>query len=377
MGSNASNIGIASDAAGGGSSSGDVSGSLPAPAGFAANTSIFLLTDKQRQDAMQVLIVIDYTLTAISLCLTVCNMVVFLQKDMKGATSTYVIGLSIAQVVFLLIGIVFIIIDATIEDRFDNVWYWGYYLYVGMFLNVISRRGSYLTLCLVSMDRLHAVLRPFHVQEFLLSKYPARSMLVVFVVTAIWHLYIPTGMKVAETWDESKKKAVYKIVKTDFYFQTKNINDGFGVSAKIVLCYVALLTQISLNVLTIWALRRHNMAAKNMQMSANEEKKRQKERALTITLLGSTICYVIFSLPFELLNLLQFVFSDAPSKFYSNLFEVMSFLTYNLTVLGGGIDFLCFFILSANYRKVLSRLLGCSSGLASKEGSVVSATELT
>nr|KAG5714885.1 hypothetical protein BaRGS_000373 [Batillaria attramentaria] len=68
---------------------------------------------------MQVLIVIDYTLTAISLCLTVCNMVVFLQKDMKGATSTYVIGLSIAQVVFLLIGIVFIIIDATIEDRED------------------------------------------------------------------------------------------------------------------------------------------------------------------------------------------------------------------------------------------------------------------
>ncbi|KAK7492696.1 hypothetical protein BaRGS_00016001 [Batillaria attramentaria] len=309
-----------------------------------------LISNSQRELAERIQTILTYLLLAVSLPLTICNVVVFLQKNMRSATGTYVISLSSAQVFYLLIGSVFFVLEAVVEDRFNNFWYWAFYLYFPAYLGVVARRGSYLVMCLVSADRLNAVARPLHVQTFWLSKYPVRSMAVAFLVTALWHSYLLTRTKIVKLWDEKREIHVYKPIRTDLYLRNKELNDGFSLGAKIVLSYITLAMQIVLNVLTIWALRRHSMATKHVQTSANENKQRQKERALTVTILASTICYVTLSLPYAVHYL---VYSLSPEYLgrYSNLYQVMTSLTYNLTLFGCGIDFVCFLTLSTSYRK--------------------------
>ncbi|KAK7490067.1 hypothetical protein BaRGS_00018767, partial [Batillaria attramentaria] len=99
-------------------------------------------------------------------------------------------------------------------------------------------------------------------------------------------------------------------VRTDLYLQTKEVNDAFSLTAKFVLSYGSLFGQLVLNVLTIWALRRHNTANRNVQTSANEEAKAQRERQMTVTILAATICYLSFSFPSVLNNIMTTVYKE-------------------------------------------------------------------
>nr|KAG5713231.1 hypothetical protein BaRGS_007758 [Batillaria attramentaria] len=79
-----------------------------------------------------------------------------------------------------------------------------------------------------------------------------------------------------------------------------------------------------LNVLTIWALQRHNMAARQVQSTTNEDAKRQQERQLTFTLLCASAAYVLLSLPAAFLNLISTTVPEfTPTGKYRNVYAVL------------------------------------------------------
>ena len=154
-------------------------------------------------------------------------------------------------------------------------------------------------------------------------------------------------------------KQVYVIQHTDSYKANPDIADAFGAAAPVLMTYIPLLALMAINVATVWALRRHNVKTKRVQSSADEESREQRERQMTLTILATTVSYVVLSLPYAFHN----VFKNAGLGYnkrqkYENLFYVMRRTAFNLTLLSCAIDFVCFLVLSSSFRKTFFRLLG-------------------
>lgn len=329
----------------------------------AGESSVNILTIAQRLDASDILMTVRYVFLSLSLPVTVCNVIVFVQKRMRSATSVYILGLSFAQIFFLLSHIGLIMWSSLHSDPTSSYFFCLYKLYAISFGSVIARRGSYVILCFVSTERLCAILRPLHVKNFVLSKFSVTVMVTTFVVTTVFHFYVPAKFVVTMEAEEDDLGGAPKCRSkvTDLYLRHKDVNDTFSLAVKILMTYMALFLQILLNVLTIWALRRHNVAAaKHVQSSANEDTRRQRERQLTITILVTTIAYVVLSLPACLNGLLNIVLPGYNEQDrYANLAHVVYNLCLDLQILSCSVDFVCFFALSSNYRKTFFRVFYC------------------
>ena len=337
-----------------------------------------ILSAAQRVDAMDILLTVRYVFLAISLPVTVCNVIVFVQKRMRSATSVYILGLSFAQIFFLLSHIGLILWSGLDSEPRSSYFFCLYKLYAISFGSVIARRGSYVILCFVSTERLCAILRPLHVKSFVLSKYSVTVMLSTFVVTTIFHFYVPAKLVVTMEEEETLGTARCRAQVTDLYLRHKDVNDTFSLAVKIMMTYVALILQIVLNFLTIWALRRHNMASKSVQSSANDEARRQRERQLTITILVTTIAYVFLSLPACLNGLLNIVVPEYNEQSrYANFANIMYNLCLDLQILSCSVDFVCFFALSSNYRKTFFQVFSCFELPASRKKDTVTDSEQT
>ena len=133
--------------------------------------------------------------------------------------------------------------------------------------------------------------------------------------------------------------------------------------------YIPLLALMAINVTTVWALRRHNVKTKRVQSSADEESRRQCERQMTLTILATTVSYVVLSLPYAFHN----VFKNAGLGYnkrqkYENLCLVMRSTAFTLTLLSCAIDFVCFFVLSSSFRRTFFRLLGVRANRGQNTG---------
>ena len=151
---------------------------------------------------------------------------------------------------------------------------------------------------------------------------------------------------------------VYVLQYTASYRANPEVSDGFGAAAPILMTYIPLLALMALNVTTVWALRRHNLNTMHVQSSANEEVRRQRERQMTMTILATTVFYLVLSLPYAFHNLIK---NSVPSygkrRKYENLYYVVRSCAFTLTLLSCAIDFFCFLLLSSSFRKTLFRLL--------------------
>ena len=93
-----------------------------------------LLMSKERLfQAEHILLVIRYVIFAIALPTTICSIVVFAQREMRGATSVYVIGLSVAQLLYIITNVVGRVMHTSVENPFNSYTYIIYRLVsVGM-----------------------------------------------------------------------------------------------------------------------------------------------------------------------------------------------------------------------------------------------------
>ena len=89
---------------------------------------LLLLSKEQRAQAEHILLLIRYVIFAISLPTTICNVVVFVQREMRGATSVYVIGLSVAQLAYIVSSIVSRVMYAIVDNPTNSYAYLFYRL---------------------------------------------------------------------------------------------------------------------------------------------------------------------------------------------------------------------------------------------------------
>ncbi|KAL8583353.1 hypothetical protein ACOMHN_035335 [Nucella lapillus] len=330
------------------------------------NTSVYpaptdtLVSYEQRLLADNILLIIRYIAVVLSLPLTICNIAVFLHKDMRSSTGVYIIAISISQIVFVVGSSLRNIFYETFEDPLNDEGYWAFNLYGAVFCGIVAKRGSYVVMCLVSMERLYAIARPLHVKTFLLHRRPFLSVAATYSFAGLLHVYILAKTEIRLVAKTPKGRPIYKPAPTSLYLQHKSVNDSFSLTTKILLSYCALSLLIGLNVATVLVLKRYNMAATHVSSSAKEEQKRRQERQMTLTILVATIFYVALSLPVVVHNLIYTLIPEYYGLYgkYDNVYAVMSNVTLVLSLLSCCVDFVCFILLSSRYRQTVFKVCG-------------------
>ena len=322
-----------------------------------------VLTEDQTRLASDVLIKLRYVIISFALPLTLVNIIVFWQKDMRSATSVYVIGTSFAQLYYIIMLAAHNVLLSTLSDPMNDMMFWVFSLYAASYGVASASRGIYLVMCLVSVERLYAIARPLHAKSFFLSRRPVFCTVSAFAVSFILNVYILAKTEIRETRDVGTGRTVYKPAPTSLYLKTKDVNLAFSLAAKILLNYSTLCLHIVLNVLTIWCLRRHNASQKNMTSSAADDSRMRRERQMTVTILFAAISFVILNLPTAVHHL---VFNFIPEKYglygkYENLYIVLGYLFVDMELLSFGIDFVWFITLSSSYRRAFCRIFRIAS----------------
>ncbi|KAK7505905.1 hypothetical protein BaRGS_00002627 [Batillaria attramentaria] len=319
-----------------------------------------LVSDSQRALAEAIQTPLKYIFIAMAIPLTLCNVIVFSQKDMRSASGTYVVGLNAGQLFYIVSTTAHFIWAHFVDPPYSQYSFCVYEYYVTIYAGVlVAKRASYAILCLASAERLYAVVRPLHVKNFVLSKHPVIGVLSVYALSAVWHVFHLVKYRFEMMNIAALGYSVCRFFKTELYLSHKDVNDAFGSAARICLTYISLLIQLMLNVLTIWALQRHNMAARQVQSTTKEDAKRQQERQLTVTLLFASVTYVVLSLPAALLQVITTTVPGVtPTGKYRNLYTVMLDFGFNMSMLGCGVDFFCYLALSTKYRNAVFRLIG-------------------
>ena len=100
---------------------------------------LLLLSKEQRLEAEQILLVIRYVIFAIALPATITSIVVFAQREMRGATSVYVIGLSVAQLLYIITNVVGRVMYVAVENPFNN---YTYILYRSVGRSVCEQKSN-------------------------------------------------------------------------------------------------------------------------------------------------------------------------------------------------------------------------------------------
>ncbi|XP_070193892.1 putative G-protein coupled receptor F59B2.13 [Littorina saxatilis] len=325
-----------------------------------------LLSYSQYLVAQDVLKKLTYIALPFALCVTVVNVVVFLQKPMRTSTSRYVVGLSLAQILYLCINIGFYIILAVVEDLRTDLGYYVFGLYFQSFTYAVARRGSYIVMCLVSLERLYAIARPLHVKSFFLVRFPASSVVTAYVFTAAFHFYLLSKYTVEPRTIPTTGETGYRYQPTEFYLQHPELVDTFSIVAKIIFTYIPLVALIVLNALTLWFLRRYALVRRAMKASADDDVESKRQRQLTVTILGATFCYIILSLPLAVHTITASITSEYSRR---NLqrgigYVYVMFQTFSnvCILLSCFTDFLSFLLLSSAYRRTFFRLFRVCRG---------------
>ncbi|KAL8581978.1 hypothetical protein ACOMHN_027959 [Nucella lapillus] len=150
------------------------SASPPASASGAGSLTfwekLLRLSEDQVQLAAQIQTGLHWVLLPLALLLTICNILVFLHPSMASSARFYVVSLSYVQVFNLSIDLINSLIQKVLPNPYDDRGYWIFSLYFAIFFSAVSRRGSYVVTCLLSLERLYAILRPLHLKSFLLSR---------------------------------------------------------------------------------------------------------------------------------------------------------------------------------------------------------------
>ncbi|KAL8608094.1 hypothetical protein ACOMHN_023910 [Nucella lapillus] len=320
-----------------------------------------ILSDQNLKIADEIIFVLRYISVAMAIPLTLCNVIIFSHKNMRNATAVYVIGLSVGQLVYITGTTTQHVCLLTFRDPLNDWSYWAVSLYFGIYCGIVARRGAYVVMSLVSVERLYAIVRPLHIRRFLLSRRPLLCMSLAYTVTATLHVYIfaKTEIRGVTVGRPSNVTVYYKPVPTQLYLRHKAVNDAFSLAAKILLTYCGLLTQISLNALTVCSLQRHNAATQKL-VTTSEEAMRQRERQLTVTILAATLSYVILSLPSASHHLVYTVYPEynGLTGRYRNVYALVQNVTFVLSVLSCCLDFVCFMVLSSNYRTTFLAVFG-------------------
>ena len=198
----------------------------------------------------------------------------------------------------------------------------------------------------MSCERLISVIRPLHVKDTWLAKYPVRIMFICLLFNAVFLLPIIINATV-----------VTKLIggQTEYIFTFRNYDTFMGaywVAQAAVHSFIPMIFLVPINIAIPVQFYRASAKLSNSRSAASKNSVSQ-QRKITATVLAITTMYIFLSIPLIVVKILQYVNPDFNMNGkYRLVFWLMVDLGKCLAYINAANDFLVFFLVSNSYRSV-------------------------
>ena len=276
-------------------------------------------------------------------------------KQQKVSVYKYLLALVCFDITFLAISLIRVtpsivgIFDLHLSKYIDSHMKLGI-VYADMSFSYTAK-GMILVM---SCERLVSLVKPLHVKNMWLSKYPLTVIFVCFIFNAIFLLPVPINAEVVTLQDGNQ---------TDYMFKFKN-HEAFMKSYMIVQVVVQDFFPITCLVIINMAipLQYYRITRKRLStLNINSESVTDQQGKITITVLIITVLYILLITPTVVVKFLQFF--DLNYSIHGKYRLVLWFaidVNNLLSYINAANDFLVYFLVSNNNRNLLKRkFCGC------------------
>ena len=275
-------------------------------------------------------------------------------KQQKLSIFLYLGALTLFDIIFLLSGIInstHIFVRPYNPDL-------SKYLVASMRLGLayvdnILLHSSRMMVLVMSCERLMSVVRPLHVKNTWLVKYPAKITLAILLFNMTFSLPLVINGKVVTFTVNNATEYVFTFRNYD------NFMSQYWVVEATVHSFIPMVFMIGINIAIPIAFYKSSVKHRStLNTSSNNTVNQQ--RKITATVMAITILNIFLSLPIIGLKLLQFIEPNFNMHGSHRLvFWLIADITKLLAYVNAGNDFIIFFIVSNNYRQ-LFRAMYCS-----------------
>ncbi|KAK7446250.1 hypothetical protein BaRGS_00040279 [Batillaria attramentaria] len=317
-----------------------------------------LMSEEVYTSANLVLGRVVYSLQALALVSNVINVLVMTRRSMRSSASRYLVSMSVVQLIYIVLLLVPTVHGLLTPRVMTDVFYLAYTIYVKNYVMSCLRRVLYVLHCLVSVERLLAVLLPLKAKNYVIVMKPVIFIVVTPIVIFIAHIHVALKLEVEEVVGEDNS-TFHSYRYTDLYLRHPHLFSTLNVASKVIFVYGTLLFLVVANVVLIVALRIHAAKRRQMDTNINVSAARRRERQMTVTILVSTLIFTVLCLPTVSNSVVYNLVPESYGPFTTHryLFQFVQSLGGACYVLAFSSDFFTYVSLSSAYRNTLLRMV--------------------
>ena len=272
-------------------------------------------------------------------------------RTQKLSIFWYLTALTLLDVVFLALGIIWVLPSIFMVYNPDLGRYLAQYMRLGLvYVDMNFTHSARFIVVVMSCERLVSVLKPLHVKETWLAMYPVRIIILCLIFNALFLLPVLINAKVVTMQGGNT---------TEYMFTFRNYETfmaPFMVVQVVVQSFIPLIFLVPINIAI--PLQYYRISAKRrsvLNVASNEAMNQQGK--ITATVMVITFMYILLSAPLIAIKLLQFVNPDfnMNGKYRIVLWFIID-LSKFLAYLNAANDFVIYFVVSNSYRAVFKEL---------------------
>lgn len=269
-------------------------------------------------------------------------------RQQKLSIFWYLCALTIADVVFLVLGVVDGIprvVSAT-DKELSKYLIAHFRTYLAWIDNTFLHTARYIVV-VMSCERLISVVKPLHVKNTWFAKYPVRIVLACLAFNVIIASPLVVNAQVV---------TIRKGNSTEYIFTFKNYDNFMAqwwVAEAIIHSFIPMFILVPINI----AIPVQFYRSSNKLQSALKKDGSQQQGKVTATVLTITFMYIFLSIPLLVLKVFQYVNPDFNMNGkYRLYFWFIADLSKCLAYINAANDFVVYFIVSNNYRDMFQKM---------------------
>ncbi|KAK6177220.1 hypothetical protein SNE40_015364 [Patella caerulea] len=330
--------------------------------GFDRSIILLGLVSKETYD--YVVGIISYAVVPcqiLAILFNICIINIFSRKDMETSSQVYLLALSIVELLYCLFASVAGIMALMYGEKSTYTYaYLWYAARISGFITISIRRSAYVLTFVMTLERFVAVAFPLKFRHFKITPYSKTLCCAIVFIGLIFHC--PKSFKdiIVSYKTPGSTEIKYRYEEIPFFVTHEQLFDGLALFVSCVYAYIPLFACLLLDIFTILAFKAHS---RNHNMFGNSTKSPnmvRRERQMTITLMVSSLIFVIFSLPINVSSLVSLWSTDYRIfKREHYLYFMMFRIGYLSEIISNCTDFIFYFILSTKFRRKFLEVYFC------------------
>ena len=268
-------------------------------------------------------------------------------KQQKLSIFWYLCGLTVTDILFLLLAVIDVIPRVVQAFDIELAKYLIAHFRLGLaYSDMVTLHSARYIVLVMSCERLISVVKPLHVKDTWLAKYPGSILFTCIFFNMVFLLPIVINSTVVTRHVGNS---------TEYIFTFKNYDNfmaQYWVIEAIVHSFIPLVFLIAVNIAIPVQFYRASSKLISARRATSKDAMSQ-QRKITATVLVITVMYMFLSIPLLIEKSLQYINPDFNMNGrYRLVFWFLSDLSKCLAYINAANDFVVFFLVSNNYRAV-------------------------